>query len=159
MTSYVGELSIEVLIADSYDPFLSGPVVTELNFRACVRLKTASPPICCSVTGLFWLARPTGVEANNNYNTAACHSFRQAWILPSDLSSLLSQEQGLSVIMCYSEWWLFCFYAAILEDLFFSLMKRTSSRDRTKRGVQPIWLSGPNPWPLCSITSISLNYK
>lgn len=36
MISYVGELSVEVLIADSYDPFLSGSVVTELTFHACV---------------------------------------------------------------------------------------------------------------------------
>lgn len=118
----------------SSDLLLSESVVTKLCFCACIQPKTTSLPICCSVTGLFWLTRPTGVDANNNYNRTACHNFCQGWILPSDLSSLLSQEQSLSVIMRYCEWWLFCFYAAIFEE-FFPPTERTSSWGRTKQCV------------------------
>lgn len=45
----------------------------------------------------------------------------RAGFWPSDLSSLLSQEQSTSVIKCYGEWRLFCFYAVILDTLFLLL--------------------------------------
>lgn len=114
-------------IADSYD------------LNSLFRLLTFDDRLHFSqyatVSGLFWLARPTGVDANNNYNTATCHSFSQAWISPSDLSSLLSQEQSLSVIMCYSEWWIFSFYAYRWMCFLSSPTERTSLRDRTKQGL------------------------
>lgn len=56
-------------------------------------LKSASLPDCCKVRALFWLTCPTGVDANNNYNRTACHSFHHGWILPSVLSSLLSRAK------------------------------------------------------------------
>lgn len=102
----------------SCDPFKSGSVPAKLCFCAFIPQNTASFPASFNVTALFWLTRPTGADANNNYNRTACHSVRQGWILPSDLSSLLSQEQSPSVIMRYGEWWLICFCAAILGELF-----------------------------------------
>lgn len=106
--------------------------------------KTASFPTCCNVRALFWLTHPTGADPNNNYNRTARHSFSQAWILPSDLSSLLSQEQSPSVITCYGEWWLICFYAAILKT-FFPLSWLKGPLCVTVWGVVCIWLATADP--------------
>lgn len=113
---------VEVLTENSYDLFMSGSVVTELCFCACVLQRQHLFQHVAMSQWLFWLTRPNGVDTNNNYNRTAWHSFRQGWILPSDLSSLLSQEQTPSVIMCYSEWCLFLFLCCNIEGAFFFLL-------------------------------------
>lgn len=134
-----------------HDLFTSRSVVSKLSLSGCILRRTASSPTCCNVTGLFWLTRPTGVDANNIHNRTACHGFRQGWILPSDLSSLLSQEQSLSVIMCYSEWWLYCFFLCsnVGGALFLQL----------KGPLHVFDLQCTVCAHLCSLSSVSLNYK
>lgn len=110
------------------DPFLS--VDTRLFLRSASDWRQHPFRYAAASHGCFDRPRPAGVEAGNNHDTAPpCHSFRQAWIfffssLPSDLSSLLSQEQKkkiprLSKRVTVSAAF-FCIHAAISKDLYFS---------------------------------------